>query len=61
MQVIQNGKNTIIRAEKGYYLVRKDGKPINNKENYKTNFLIIPNEEIEKYDEKNLYEVEEDK
>ena len=61
MQVIKNGKNTIIRAEKGYYLIRKDGKPINNKENYKTNFLIIPNEEIEKYDEKNMYEAEENK
>ncbi|MDO4391489.1 MAG: hypothetical protein Q4C11_00075 [Clostridium sp.] len=58
MQTRNMGKDTMIRAEKGSYLIKKDGTeiPKNNgyPENYKITTLIIPTEEIELYDEKEI-------
>jgi len=61
MQIRKFGKNAMIRADRGKYLVRKDGEKIsvmnpNYPEDYKITSLMVAIEDIQMYDEKELYE-----
>ena len=65
MIIREFGKNAIIRADRGKYLTRKDGEKItmmnpNYPEDYKITSLMVAIEDIQLYEEKELYKTKED-
>lgn len=64
MQIRSMGNNSLIRAEFGSYLVRKDGEEIPKAKGYPADYkitsLVIPTADIEQYEEKRIDELEDE-